>query len=167
MGPRLIGLCHAHEPNFQVKCGVSQCNRGYSNYASFRRHLKRNHPEIFLNEFQPESTDSSLHTTNDADDHSNDQDTNAGTNDHESTAIENNQDSSLNSHQRALFLLKAREIHKISQQALSDVMTDFTVMIDDILDDVHGQVKKMLALTDGIPPANSVAELGRIFNDKK
>ena len=45
-------------------------------------------------------------------------------------------------------------------------MMDFSVMMDDVLVDIHGQIKKMFASTNGIP-ANSVAQLGRIFNDKK
>ena len=41
------------------------------------------------------------------------------------------------SHQRALFVLKAREVNKLSQQALFDIMTDFTVIMEGMLDSVY------------------------------
>ena len=28
-----------------MQCGIDNCTRSYENYASFRRHLKRKHPE--------------------------------------------------------------------------------------------------------------------------
>lgn len=46
--------------------------------------------------------------------------------------------------QRALFLLKAREIHKISQQALCDIMTDFNVLVDGILDNLCSELTSKL-----------------------
>lgn len=62
--------------------------------------------------------------------------------------------------QRALFLLKAREIHKISQQALNDVMTDFNVMVGGILDNLHSKVK-----LDSNGISSSDIGLTELFND--
>lgn len=68
------------------------------------------------------------------------------------------------SHQRALFLLKAREIHKVSEQALSDIMTDCTVLIGDILDEVYQGVEKKLKVHD-----ISACDIGlnEVFNNVK
>lgn len=52
----------------------------------------------------------------------------------------------------------------MSEQTLSDVMTDFTVMIDDILDDVHAEVENKLAANNIL--ANDIG-LCEVFNGDK
>ena len=47
------------------------------------------------------------------------------------------------SHQRALFVLKSREVHKLSQQALFDIMTDFIIM-EGMLNSVYEKVEAKL-----------------------
>ena len=40
---RHIGYVHAHDPNFNVVCGIEGCTRSYINFMSYRRHLYREH----------------------------------------------------------------------------------------------------------------------------
>ena len=44
---RHIGVVHSHEANFSLTCGVNGCIRNFHNNYSFRKHLKRLHPEVF------------------------------------------------------------------------------------------------------------------------
>lgn len=52
----------------------------------------------------------------------------------------------------------------MSKQALCDIMTDFTVMIDDILDDVYKEVEKKLVANNVL--ADDIG-LREVFNDAK
>ena len=47
-------------------------------------------------------------------------------------------------HQRALFILKSREVHKISQGSLSDIITDVSVMMEDTVDILQRKVEAVL-----------------------
>ena len=38
---RHIGYVHAHDPNFNVVCGIEGCSRNYDNFQSYKRHLYR------------------------------------------------------------------------------------------------------------------------------
>ena len=38
-----IGLIHAHEPNFQISCGINDCCSSFKIFESFRRHIYRKH----------------------------------------------------------------------------------------------------------------------------
>lgn len=160
------GSCHSHDANFFVKCGIKDCTRSYSNYASFRKHLKRKHPEVVSSD-QEESEQFRGHgdfeLRNDGEEDMQMADSSGG-NMHSHDVVANLQDSAYGSHQRALFLLKSKEVHKMSEQALCDIMTDFTVMIDDILDDVYREVEKKLVANNVL--ADDIG-LREVFNDAK
>ena len=130
------GAIHSHDPNFNIRCGIDSCTMLYQNYASFRRHLKRKHPSL-AGCRREESRSTSPEDTMDLGD-----DPPLGNNCDETDAC--------SLRQRAMFVLKTREVHKVSSQALSDIMTDFTVMMEGILDDVHDKVEATLR-TNNIP----------------
>lgn len=66
-------------------------------------------------------------------------------------------------HQRALFLLKSREVHKISQMALNDIIADFTLMTKAVLEDVQRRVQSAL-VANSISPSDIIG-LNDIFED--
>ena len=39
-----IQLCHAHQPGFRITCGVSGCQRTYTNFGTFKNHVYDLHP---------------------------------------------------------------------------------------------------------------------------
>jgi hypothetical protein len=41
-----LRLRHSNEANFRVVCGISYCQREYDKYASFYKHLQRDHSEL-------------------------------------------------------------------------------------------------------------------------
>ena len=131
---------------------MNECTSSYQNYASFRRHLKRQHTDV------AESRREEFGSLNQND---NSDETDPSVPPGPAADAETN---TVNPHQRALFLLKAREVHKFSEQALSDIMTDFTVMVEGIVDDVHDNVEAKLRMnnisTDGIG-------LNEVFNDPR
>ena len=148
-----VGSCHSHDPNFFVKCGVNNCTSSYTNYNSFRKHLIRKHPEVVKGRRDESPSHGNGERESGTDSQGDDDGTTTGCN----KGMEN-------AHQRALFLLKAKEVHKMSEQALSDVMAVFTVLIDGILDDEYEEIEKKLTATE-----TSLNDIGLrdVFNSKK
>lgn len=125
------GAAHSHDPSFSVQCGVNGCTRSYSNYSSFRRHLKRRHTTVLDPPLQQPGSD-----PNDGDDNSLEFPLESSVGEPED---------SLDIHQRALFLLKSREIHKMSQLAISDIITDVTLITESVLVETRRKVQAVLA----------------------
>ena len=38
-----IGLVHAHQPDFRITCGVSDCQSSFNKFHSYRQHVYRKH----------------------------------------------------------------------------------------------------------------------------
>lgn len=121
--------------------------------------MKRKHPETFKSGREESQESCDVHNDNTISESSVCSSSGASNTENATTVTDKQK-----LHQRALFLLKAKEIHKMSELALSDVMTDFTVMIDDILDDVYEDVEKKLKLHD-----ISTGDIGlnEVFNNVK
>ena len=92
-----------------VWMGVDGCKRTYRNYASFRRHLKKKHSEILDSQLQQEFITVGEEEVI----------TMKAWKDPQSGVILLGLKLCM-THQRALFILKSREVHKISQGSLSD-----------------------------------------------
>lgn len=55
-----VGIAHAHDPNFRVQCGIEQCQCRFTNYGSYRKHLRRKHQRFMSeNEESAEPADAS------------------------------------------------------------------------------------------------------------
>lgn len=52
-----IGLIHAHEANFSITCGLNDCQRSFTKYASFRCHVYRKHKNTVLQQTTTTTTD--------------------------------------------------------------------------------------------------------------
>lgn len=108
---RHIGSVHAHEPNFHIVCGVNGCSRAYYNYHSFRKHLllgRRHRDSAFHDEVNRcEEGDLSMLTSGEGEF---DQGGNSSGRHHVLPEQQSKR-------AKALFLMKAKEVHKISQTA--------------------------------------------------
>lgn len=142
---------HAHDPNFHVKCGVNGCLRTYQNYRSFRKHLKRCHSGVDITgslcEDDPEDPEE-METP--------EMDVTTASNDHwSSDHLRSN----------ALLLLKAREIHKIPQNAVDDLTSDFAEMCTRELETLQKRLTSCLR-NNGIDP-KGINGFTKIFSESK
>ena len=120
---RHMATVHAHDPRFHICCGIEGCSRAYTNFYSFKKHLYRKH-RACLDVSGPFDQNSSQQDNGDNEINFYDY-------------LDNENDNELDgrlSHfqckkQMALFLLKSREIRKVSQVALDGLIADFTSIL--------------------------------------
>ena len=136
---RHMGTVHSHDPHFHVCCGVHGCPRTYTNFESFRKHLYRRHRcDLDLplavtthGEEYDETLDDTL------DDNGQASGTAGGINSEEPPQW-------MQKRQTALFLMKAREVHKISQVSLDGLLADFTEMRRSSTQYLESEINKIL-----------------------
>ena len=131
-----IGATHSNDPMFNIVCGVNHCVQTYTNYASFRKHLKLKHPESHIEYPATNEDDEEIISLGNAS-------ASATVDDYDEVDDEVRSGSNVpecNIHQAALFTLKLREIHKVSQLALAEIMTEVSTMINDKVQDVKKEV---------------------------
>ena len=113
---RHIGIVHAHEAGFHVTCGVDGCTKTYRKFVSYKKHMyvkhrdaqsigRREH-DISMQDVETVRSDSPM--------------------------PEDEQEMYRTQLRRsaALFILKAREVHKIPQTSLDKLLGDISVFID-------------------------------------
>ena len=148
-----MGNVHSFDPNFRVCCGIDSCSRTYTNFHSFKKHLYRKHRfELDCSEVNVSSSSAqknNVHLYNNEDVCTTNGDAEDGTNSSSSapsTFITMN-DSLKRS--TALFTLKAKEVHKVSQKALDGLMEDFTLLIREVTDSLETDVRQSIGNATG------------------
>lgn len=137
-------MVHARDPNFHVNCGIEGCIRTYKNFASFKKHVYRHHRE----QIDPAQLDTRT------EDGSTQQPPEMLHEDDGPDFL--NRDAGYDhSEQAALFVLKAKHVHKISQSALDDLLFDVSTMISDRVHYVENKVCQHLQ-----GPCNSSSSSG-------
>ena len=131
---RHIGVVHARDPNFHVVCGIQGCIRTYKNYLSFKKHVYRHHREQ-IDPVHIESEDSSTQEMSIPPEIPYEDD---------GPDFLNHSAGYDHTEQAALFVLKAKHIHKISQSALNDLLFDVSTMISDRAQYVENKVRHHL-----------------------
>lgn len=144
-----LGAVHSHDPSFTVVCGIRGCTRTYHNFHSFRKHLRRSHLEVVVEKAPPENELQSIE--------SHDLDFPPESNTESPSGFEQKNS--------ALFLLKAREVHKVSQSALNELTTEFTHMSSSELEALRRKVFASLEAA-GITP-EEVGGLSKAFKDSR
>lgn len=155
----LLGAVHRCEANFHITCGIDGCVRTYHNYYSFRKHLLRSHPGD--TSASGDSTDASNMGTSASGDNTD------SIVDHmlidESENYLATTEPELDSFRTsALFLIKAQEIHKVSQTALDDIIAELTFICSRELTVLQSKVFKCLSI-GGVDPYK-INGLKEIFN---
>ena len=132
-------------------CGIHGCIRTYSNFHSFRKHLRRRH-------FGPE-----MEETSEVELRSGGGDTDASNVLSQDSTIEIPHGFQLKN--SALFLLKAREVHKVSQSSLNEITSEFAAMSSAELETLKVKVFTSLKAA-GITPEN-IAGLREAFSESR
>ena len=57
---RHMGTVHAPDPTFFIRCGVGDCPRTYRNYHSYKKHLYKKHREMLDGPWSPTDDDTAL-----------------------------------------------------------------------------------------------------------
>ena len=112
------GEIHSCDPKFNVLCGIEGCIRTYKNYASFRKHIK---------------THNIIEQERDQDNETADEQCSVAQLDSsESDLVQNDNENSNHNDifQHALFILKLKELHKVTQVAISDIISDVSLIIE-------------------------------------
>ena len=117
---RHVGSVHAHDPGFHMVCGVDGCPRTYQNYRSFRKHLITKHSH-YIN-----STDDEPELDVEYNDE-------MEMGEHGSVADERTWTADQRIRSSALFLLNAKEVDKVSQCKLDQLVDDITSLVQQSL----------------------------------
>lgn len=146
-----ISLFHAHQPGFQLTCGIGGCKRTFHNFGTFKNHLSSYH--------QLEAN-----PTNEVDDGLLEQPCDEWNGDDDYNAEGNPSLDSISTLQEssALFLLKAKEGQKLTQMALQGVIEGVTALNQARLNIMHSAINQVL-MEAGISPP-SVPGLKEIFD---
>lgn len=123
---RHIGSVHSFEPNFQITCGVDGCARTYTNFKSFQKHLSRRHETVFENNVDV-STPDLLQSASQVEIQES-----ANTSGNLSLEEMPNHTHSIEANKKglkrssALFLLRTKEINRVTQVALNEIIEGVT-----------------------------------------
>lgn len=154
---RHMAVVHAYDPEFHIICGIAGCTRAYSNFYSFKRHAYRKHREhldVISRHAEQDSDIAGVAT--DSDDHF----------DFADLLQCDNFDETLSNFQHtknmALFLLKAKEVRKVSQSSLDGLTSDFTIILQRILEQLKSGINRCL-IANGIN-MEAVQGLSEVFN---
>ena len=130
---RHIGLVHSHEANFRITCGIDGCTRTYRIFDSYRKHVYVKHRaalcSVSIGADEEHLQDVAQHFQDDAERISN------TSNSYSLFSEEEDQQQvepyfAQRDRNSALFILKAREIHKISQSSLNSLLGDISTYVD-------------------------------------
>jgi hypothetical protein len=131
---RHIGNCHAYDGGFHVTCGIGGCVRTYLNFHSYKNHLYKKHREIIMSDLPPQipTLESPSLLPPELDDPV------------FSPLVSRQQQPLLEKNESALFILKAREVYKMSQSALDSLLSDVSTMVDSKIGKMQASVSAVL-----------------------
>ena len=155
---RHMAVVHAHESEFHIICGIAGCVRSYSNFYSFRRHVYRKHREhlnITSRRLTAAHSVVSTATANNEFDF---------VNLLECDDFDDTQFNFQHTKSMALFLLKAKELRKVSQTSLDSLTSDFTNILQKIIEQLKSDINRCLQ-TSGIN-MESIQGLSETFNQE-
>jgi len=158
-----IGRVHASAPRFTLRCIFGGCETTYTNFHSYKRHIRKKHfkelinhsesdqdSDCEINEFNNEESESQMHANEEhdlesipsLDDH--DIDTTA----EELISIEESND-----REAALWILKLKEGRRLTQSTTEEILSDVTELCSSIILRLKNDVHRVLESAD-ITPGN-------------
>lgn len=130
---RHLGLVHAHDAGFYVRCEIQGCPRTYNKFYSYKKHnMYSKHRDILIENADAAQLQNVLH--GEADGAESDGDI-SGMDTTDSTA-----GNVSSSREAALFVLKARHVHKVAQSSISELLLDFTTLLEGSVHQLHSRV---------------------------
>ena len=153
---RHIGAVHAHEPGFHIVCGIDGCPRTYRNYHSYRKHLRGPHHRWSV--LSEESTSNDTISSGEV------------CLEEESVDLAHNCSMQPRSGEQlkrstALFLLKNKEVYKISQTAINSLVNDVSLIIQHTADTLYSQMCS--ALQESAIEKSAILGFESIFASKQ
>lgn len=155
---RHIRSVHSFDPSFEIVCGINDCPRSYKNFLSYKKHIIRKHLDVYDPQ-RSSRVNSCRNASSSEDDEDADSDMAAYSSnspshivldstvaDSESTG-EINESDLWNENLAALFILKMKEIYKMSQSSIDSITTDFTELLQSHLHNYKLKVKRLLLST--------------------
>ena len=119
---RHLGTVHAHESAFYVECCVPGCPRTYTNFHSYKSHLYKKHRDVIDLPSTSETNDTFLPSTTEIETPI--PQSNTCTSEPDLPVVST---STLRQREAALFIFKAKHLHKVSQNGLQ---CDFSLMLE-------------------------------------
>ena len=144
---RHIGAVHSHDAFFHVYCGIEGCPRTYKSFHSYKKHMYSKHRYI-LDISQPAIPPPINPVTATAMENPDDEPT-----------LEMPESQVSRKVSAALFIMKAKEVNKISQSSLNVLLQDVTTMLEQKISKLETDICRALA-TRGI---EMDAELQSLF----
>ena len=140
-----IRLFHAHRPDFKVTCGISGCQRTYTNFGTFRNHVYDVHTDSTTEPFEVDSVNAISvdcdkdYTRNDDDYSSSDDDCSAMTdgcdNQNEPCCSQD-----MLKRSAAMALLGLKEKFKLTQASLQGVIQSMTALTQQSMNTLKSEV---------------------------
>ena len=138
---RHIKFVHTNEPNFTISC--TQCKKTFKKFQSFRSHLQRKH----YKKQHPEPN-----STRDEDDHQNfvndsDDAVDMLSENQDESPFDSGENTSMENITKfiALFVLKTKEVHMVSQPTIDSIMDITKTLVGHCLETLSRDVKSCLA----------------------
>lgn len=157
---RHLGIVHASEAGFHIKCAKEDCPRTYNNFYSYKKHMYHKHRDLLNDSLPAESlpaTSSSSQTLMDTafDEIEGGADYNEDSDD--TNIYITSSSSSLQERQKyaALFALKTRHV---AQSSIPGVMCDFSTLLETTVQKLKSKV------TQTIQNAELKSEITQIFD---
>lgn len=133
------GRYHRHDPNFFVRCKVNGCSASYRKLEGYRSHLRRHHKNIDMQNGDMVgcvNNDNIIEKENEMDClNQPPSDVSDGSRSHVNIDFQK---------QNALFLLKTRELHQLTQAATDSLVSDTTCIVKNTVEQLQMQVKDSL-----------------------
>lgn len=163
-----IQLFHSHQPGFRITCGLDGCARTFKNFITFRCHISarhRNDPEQTndVNLTNLEEGGNHDHSTagNLSDDNDDSESPSDGTEQRDFDTMSALQTSS------ALFIMKLKEEHKLTQTAIQGIVEGVTSLTQNRLSLLCSEVSKKLGEAGveiaSIPGLNDLFDVDGVF----
>lgn len=138
------GRYHRHDPDFYVTCRIDGCSTSCKAFERYKSHLRRHHKEVDL---RVEQGDESVPNTNE----------NTTEIEREHLDFQEDQLSDIGDEgnprpsqpsdfqkQNALFILKTKEIHQLTQKGMGSVVSDTTCIVQNAVEQLKGRVENCL-----------------------
>lgn len=168
-----IGRVHANAPRFSLRCIFGGCETTYTNFHSYKRHIRKKHFRELINQTESDQ-DSDCELDNEAD-YLSDEEQNirmhasdesdlesiVSLGDHdteESSSMEESSD-----REAALWILKLKEGRRLTQSTTEEILSDVTELCSSIVLHLKNEVHRVLESADIIP--DNIPGLDDLFSE--
>ena len=134
-----VGTSHAHEPGFFIRCSVP---RTYKNFYSYKNHLYTKHRELVMGTSSVVSDSTASSQVTEFEDLELSESSSQQANPPSITPVQKCR------REAALFALKAKHVHKVSQSSLNGFLCDFSTMLEFRVQQLEAGVRKVLGGND-------------------